>query len=299
MYYFFEDTRCRRYTRKRYCLLTVLYISIIFPAIHDLGFIVNFMFLFLQNTFCCPVAPTLTLKSRGVSLSWISEYAEFPLSHSQITKSFIFTWISDVAEFLSCQVSLLSLGLVSFTRLNDWIRWILLYWVSEFAKFLYWLLACWVSLSWMSEYAESYSPESLRSQSFSYDSWHAEFHSPKCMSKRCFTLLNLWVSKVYLMTPSLSHDSCWVSLSLMSEYAEFHSPESHSALGLFPKNPSAHVRRVREDKELCALCVQTVDIVRVKCLKSRVDPLAIFLWLFKHNRILISWFLKQRGLEDL
>ncbi len=51
-------------------------------------------------------------------------------------------------------------------------------------------------------------------------------------------------------------------LFLMSEYAEFHSPESHNALDLFSKSPSAHVRRVREDKELCALCVQTVQRYR-------------------------------------
>ncbi len=158
--------------------------------------------------------------------------------------------------------------MLSFSLLDVWVRWVLLSWISEVAKFLLWLLACWVSLSWMSEYAESYSSESLRAPSFSRDSWHAKFHSPKCMSKRCFTLLNLWVSKVYLMTPSLSHDSCGVSLSLMSEYGEFHSPESHSALGLFSKNPSAHVRRVWGERNCAHSALkQFNDIVRVKSLK--------------------------------
>ncbi len=68
------------------------------------------------------------------------------------------------------------------------------------------------------------------------------------------------------------------SFSLDSWHAEFHSPESHSALGLFSKNPSAHVRRVRGERN-CAHSAfkQFIDIVRVISLKFWVDPLAIFL----------------------
>ncbi len=79
------------------------------------------------------------------------------------------------------------------------------------------------SLSLMSEYAESYSPESLSSQSLSYDSWHPEFHSPECLSTQRFTLLNIWVCKVYLMT--IGHAKF---ILLNAEQDEFYSPESLS-----------------------------------------------------------------------
>ncbi len=160
----------------------------------------------------------LNMWVRRVSLSWISEYAEFPCSH----------WSREVSyspESLRSPSFFHDSWLAEFTIPNVWVRWVLLSWISEFAKFLSWLLACWVSLSLMSEYAE--------------------FHSPE-----------------FLSLQRLSHDSCWVSLSLMSEYAEFHSPESHSALGLFSKNPCAHVRGERN----CAHSAfkQINDIVGVK-----------------------------------
>jgi hypothetical protein len=133
-----------------------------------------------------------------VSLSWMSEYAEFyspeslstlnPFSYCRITWS-----LKNNLNLWDRQVSLLTLGMLSFTLL----------WV------------CRVSLSWISEYAEfpfsywsrevSYSPESLRSPSFFHDCWHAEFHSLECLSTQSFTLLNLWVCKVYLMTPAEYH----------------------------------------------------------------------------------------------
>ncbi len=191
----------------------------------------------------------------------------------------------------------MALGMLSCTLPNVWVRWVSLSWISwvswvsllslsdhvkfhftcisEVVKFLLWLLACWVSLSWMSEYAEFYSSESLRSPSFSHDSWHAEFHSPDSPVTQSFTLRNLWVRCVSLLSrsdhvkfpkspeslksPSFSRDSwhaefqspecmstlsstilnlsefakspswllaCLISLSWMSEYAEVHFPES-------------------------------------------------------------------------
>ncbi len=153
-----------------------------------------------------------------VSLSWISEFAQFLswLLACWVSLSLMSEYVKFYTpESLSSQFSLMTLGLLSFTLLNVWIRWVLLLWISESAKSLLCFLACWVSLSWMFDYAEFHSPESLSSQSLSYDSWHAEFHSPECLNTLSFTLLNLWIRKVSY------HDS-W--------HAELHSRECLSTL---------------------------------------------------------------------
>ncbi len=165
---FWRHLRRWRYIRKRHYLLTFIVHLYYFSSHPRPRLYGKFHFSILPNI-CCPVvAPTLTLKSRGVSISWISEYAEFPFAHCQITRRVQLTWISEVANFLS------------------------------------WFLAGWVSLSWICEYAEfhspeslgtlsypaltvrsrdvSYSSESLKSPSFFHDCWHAEFHPPECLS---------------------------------------------------------------------------------------------------------------------
>ncbi len=156
---------------------------------------------------------------RSPSFSHDSWHAEFHSPDSPVTQSFTLRnlWVRCVSllsrsitwSFLnhlnlwSHQVSLVTLGMLSFTLLNVWVRWVPLSWISEFAKSPSWLLACLISLSWMSEYAEFYSPESLRSPSFSHDSWHAEFHSPDSPVTQSFTLRNLWVCCVSLLSPSV------------------------------------------------------------------------------------------------
>ncbi len=100
---------------------------------------------------------TLGLLACWVSLSWMSECAEFYSPESLSTLSSLIS-LSDHVKFhihlnlWGGQVYLMTLGMLSFTLLNVWVRRILLSWISEIAKFLSWHFSCWVSLSWMPEH---------------------------------------------------------------------------------------------------------------------------------------------------
>jgi hypothetical protein len=101
---------------------------------------------FLSWLLACWVSLSRCLSTQSFSPSWISWVNSVTPSHRQITWSFL-----NHLNIWDRQVSLMTLGMLSFTLLNVRVRWVLLLWISEFAKFLSWLLACWFLLSWISE----------------------------------------------------------------------------------------------------------------------------------------------------